>query len=109
MAKEKRETKNNDKLNLQPLADRVVVQREEAEERTAGGIVLPDAAREKINRCQVVSVGPGRLDKNGNRVAMTVKPGDRVLINKWGGDEVKLGDGELVLVREDDILAVLDD
>jgi len=108
MAKEKSE-KKSDKLNLQPLSDRVVVQREEAEERTAGGIVLPDAAREKVNRCKVVSVGPGRLDKNGNRVAMTVKPGDRVLINKWGGDEVKLGDGELVLVREDDILAVLED
>jgi len=97
------------KIKLQPLNDRVVVQRDEAEEKTAGGIVLPDTAKEKVNRGKVVAVGPGKLDKNGNRIPLGVKPGDHVLTNKWGGDELKLDDEEYVLLREDDILAVIQD
>jgi chaperonin GroES len=93
---------------LQPLGDRVVVQREEAEAKTAGGIVLPESAKDKPSRGRVVSVGDGRLLENGKRAPLQVKVGDRVLFSKYGGDVVKLNDDELMLLREDDILAVLE-
>lgn len=95
------------KIKLQPLHDRVVLERDEAEEKTAGGIVLPDTAKEKVNRGKVIAVGAGKVDKSGNRIPLTVKPGDRVLTNKWGGEEFKVGEDEFVLLREDDILAVI--
>lgn len=97
------------KLNLQPLADRVVVQRDEAEERTEGGLFLPDKAREKVNRGRVIAVGPGKLDDTGQRIPLSVKVGDHILMNKYGGEELKVEDSEYVLVREDDILAVIED
>jgi chaperonin GroES len=95
------------KIELQPLDDRVVVRRLEAEERTEGGIVLPDTAKEKPQRGEVVACGPGKLLDNGKRAAMEVKPGDKVLFGKYSGNEVKVQGEELVIMREGDILAKL--
>ena len=96
------------KLKLQPLGDRVVVQREDAEEVTAGGIVLPDAAQDKPSRGKVLSVGEGRLLDDGTRKTLQVKKGDRVLFTSYGGEQFKLGQQELLLMHEDDILAVIE-
>jgi chaperonin GroES len=96
-------------LKLQPLGDRVVVKREESEARTAGGIVLPDTAKEKPTRGIVESVGDGKLLDDGTRGKLQVRPGDRVLFSSWGGETFKVGDEELLLLREEDILAVLED
>ncbi|GIW98936.1 MAG: 10 kDa chaperonin 1 [Pirellulaceae bacterium] len=96
-------------IKLRPLSDRVVIERDEAEEKTAGGIVLPDTAKEKVNRGRVVAVGPGKLTDDGKRVEPSVKPGDHVLINKYGGDEFEFDGGKYVIVRESDILAVIDE
>ena len=95
-------------VRLQPLGDRVVVEREEAEERTAGGIVLPDSAQDKPARGKIISVGDGRLLDNGQRNKIQVKVGDRVLFSSYAGEQFKIGDQELLLMREDDILAVLE-
>ena len=103
------EPQKKSKIKLQPLNDRVVVVREEADERTAGGIVLPDKAREKVNRGKVIAAGPGKLSKEGKRVPMTVKSGDRVLMNKYGGEEFEMDDCEYLLIREEDILALITD
>jgi chaperonin GroES len=102
----KKETKKS-ALKLQPLGDRVVVEREESESVTAGGIVLPDTAKDKPARGKIIAVGDGRLLKNGNRVPLQVKEGDRVLFSSYAGDTFKLGDQELVLMREEDVLAVI--
>ncbi len=96
------------KLRLEPLGDRVVIERDDTEERTAGGIVLPDTAKEKLNRGRVLAVGPGKLNKKGERIPLQVKVGDHVLFSKYAGDEFKVGDDEFVLVREEDILAVVE-
>ena len=105
MAKKKSETGSGD-LKLQPLGDRVVVERAESEQKTAGGIVLPDTAKEKPTRGKIVSVGEGRMLKDGKRVPLQVKVGDRVLFTSYAGDQFKLGERELLLLREEDILAV---
>ena len=94
-------------LKLQPLGDRVVVEREESEEKTRGGIVLPDTAKDKPARGVVVSIGDGRLLDDGTRAKFQVKLGDRVLFTSYGGEEFKFGDQELVMMHESDILAVL--
>lgn len=96
------------KPNLQPLGDRIVVQREESEDQTAGGIYLPSSAKDKPSRGTVISVGEGRLLKNGTRCSLQVKPGDRVLFTSYGPDEIKIGEAELLLMREDDVLAVIE-
>ena len=96
-----------EKIQLQPLGDRVVVEREESETMTAGGIVLPDTAKDKPTRGKVISVGEGRLNKDGTRTALQVKVGDRVLFTSYAGEQFKLGDRDLLLMREDDILAVI--
>ncbi|MBN2476147.1 MAG: co-chaperone GroES [Pirellulales bacterium] len=106
MAKKKKST--SDKIKIQPLGDRVVVEREEAEAVTAGGIVLPDAAKDKPSRGKVISVGEGRLLDDGTRKGLQVKPGDRVLFSSYAGEQFKLGDQELLLMREEDILAVIE-
>ena len=93
------------KTNLSPLDDRVVVRRLEAEEKTAGGIVLPDTAKEKPQKGEVLAVGPGKLLDNGKRAAPEVKPGDIVLFGKYSGNEVELDGDEIVIIRADDILA----
>ena len=106
--KEKKKS-SSAQLKLQPLGDRVVVEREEAESRTAGGIVLPDSAQDKPARGTIVSVGDGRQLDNGQRAALQVKVGDRVLFSSYAGDAFKIGDQELLLMREEDILAIIDD
>jgi chaperonin GroES len=95
------------KIELEPLEDRVVVRRLEAEEKTAGGIVLPDTAKEKPQRGEIVATGPGKLLDNGKRAAMEVKAGDTVLFGKYSGTEVKVQGEELIIMRESDILAKL--
>ena len=95
-------------LNLQPLGDRVVVERDESEEKTAGGIVLPDTAKDKPARGTVISVGTGRHLDDGKRAPMQVKPGDRVLFTSYAPETIRFGEDELLLMREEDILAVLD-
>ena len=96
-------------MNLKPLGDRVVVEREEAKEKTAGGIVLPDTAKDKPQKGKVLAVGEGRLTKDGKRRELQVKVGDHVLFTSYAGDEFKLpGDQKVLLMREDDILAVID-
>lgn len=96
-------------VNLEPLEDRVVVQRLEAEEKTAGGIVLPDTAKEKPQKARVVAVGPGKTLESGKRAPMGVKVGDLVLISKWGGSEVTIDREEYLILKESDILARLED
>lgn len=94
-------------MNIRPLHDRVVVKRIETEEQVRGGIIIPDTAKEKPQEAEVKAVGPGKLNDDGARAPMDVKEGDRVLIGKYSGSEIKLGDEDYVIVREDEILAVL--
>jgi chaperonin GroES len=105
--KEKKATKSQ--LKLQPLGDRLVVRRETSESRTAGGIVLPDAAKEKPTRGVVEAVGNGKLLDDGSRGKLQVQVGDRVLFTSWAGETFKVSDDELLLMREEDILAILED
>jgi chaperonin GroES len=100
--------KKSDSIKLQPLGDRVVVQREESEERTAGGIVLPDTAKDKPSRGKVIAVGDGKLLDDGSRSKLQVKVGDKVLFTSYAPETIKLNDQELLLMREEDILAVID-
>lgn len=93
------------KVSIRPLDDRVVVQPEEAEETTAGGIVLPDSAKEKPQRGTIVAVGPGRLLDSGNRGALSVSVGDKVIYGKYGGSEIEVDGQEMKILRESDILA----
>ena len=94
-------------MKLRPLADRVIVKRVENETKTASGIVIPDSAAEKPDQGEVLAVGPGKKNDKGELGAMAVKVGDRVLISKYGGTEVKLEEKKYTLVREDDILGVI--
>jgi chaperonin GroES len=94
-------------MKVKPLNDRVLVRRMEAEEKVKGGIIIPDTAKEKPLEGKVIAVGAGKLDENGKRVAMEVKAGDRVLIGKYAGTEVRIDDVEHVIVREDEILGVI--
>ncbi len=96
------------KLNLKPLDDRVVVKQGEAEERTAGGIVLPDTAKEKPQRGSVVAVGPGKLLDSGQRGALSVKVGDEVFYAKYAGSDVEVNGEKYVILRESDVLAVIE-
>jgi chaperonin GroES len=96
-------------MKVKPLGDRIVVRREAAEEKTAGGILLPDTAKNKPQKGKVLSVGPGRLLKDGTRRSLQVKEGDTILFTNWAGDEFKQrGGDEILLMREEDVLAVLD-
>jgi len=95
------------KLQLKPLADRVVVKKLEAEEKTAGGIVLPDTAKEKPQQGEVLAVGPGKLDEKGTRQPMEVKVGDKILFAKYSGTEIKIEGIEYLILSERDILAVI--
>jgi chaperonin GroES len=90
---------------LQPLADRLVVKPTQKEEKTKGGIYLPDTAKEKPQEGEVVAVGPGRMTDEGKRIAMDLKVGDQVIYSKYGGSEIKIDDVEMIILRESDILA----
>jgi len=94
-------------VNIRPLHDRVLVQRVEQEEQVRGGIIIPDTAKEKPQEAKVVAVGPGKIDDDGKRLPMDVKAGDRVLIGKYSGSEIKIEDDDYVILREDEILAVV--
>ncbi|RMH16992.1 MAG: co-chaperone GroES [Acidobacteria bacterium] len=94
-------------VNIRPLHDRVVARRIEPEEEVRGGIIIPDTAKEKPQEAEIIAVGPGKIGEDGKRAPMDVKPGDRVLIGKYSGSEVKIGDDELVILREDEVLAVI--
>ena len=94
-------------MDIRPLHDRVVVQRLEAQEEVRGGIIIPDTAKEKPQEAEVKAVGPGKLKDDGSRAPIDVKAGDRVLIGKYSGSEIKLNGDDLLILREDEILAVL--
>ena len=95
-------------MNFRPLHDRVVVRRLEAEEKTAGGIIIPDTAKEKPMEGEVVAVGPGARDETGKLVPLDVKSGDRILFGKWSGTEVKLNGEELLIMKESDIMGIIE-
>jgi chaperonin GroES len=95
-------------MKLRPLNDRVIVKRLEEEEKTAGGIIIPDSAKEKPIQGKVVSVGPGKLKDDGTRTALNLKEGDTIIFGKYSGTEVKYKDQDYLILREDDILAVVE-
>ena len=94
-------------MNIRPLHDRVVVKRVEREEQVRGGIIIPDTAKEKPQEAEVVAVGPGKINDDGSRSPMDVKEGDRILMGKYSGSEIRIEDDEVVILREDEILAVV--
>ena len=95
-------------MHFRPLHDRVVVRRLEAEEKTSGGIIIPDTAKEKPQEGEVVAVGPGTRDDSGKLVEPSIRAGDRILFGKWSGTEVKLDGEELLIMKESDILGVIE-
>ena len=94
-------------LNIRPLHDRVVVKRIEQEEQVRGGIIIPDTAKEKPQEAEVIAVGPGKIGDDGKRFPMDVAAGDRILIGKYSGSEIKIDAEDFVILREDEILAVV--
>ena len=95
-------------MQVRPLNDRVLLRRLEQEEVVKGGIIIPDTAKEKPQEAEVLAVGPGKLDDSGKRMPIDVKKGDRVLIGKYSGTDLKIGDDEVLIVREDEILGVIE-
>ena len=93
--------------NVKPLRDRVLVRRLEESEQKVGGIIIPDTAKEKPQQAEVVAVGSGRILDNGDKVPLDVKPGDKVLVGKWSGTDVKIDGTEYLILKEDEILGVL--
>lgn len=94
-------------MSVKPLHDRVLIERCDAESKTAGGIIIPDTAKEKPAEGKVIAVGEGLRDQNGQRIPLDIKEGDRILFAKWGGAEVKLDGKELIILKESDILAII--
>jgi len=95
-------------MSLHPLDDRIVVRPGESEETTASGLVIPDTAKEKPQQAEVIAVGDGKLLETGERAALDVKAGDRILFGKYSGSEIKIEDGEYLILKEDEILGVLE-
>jgi len=95
-------------MKFRPLGDRVVVRRVKEEEKTSGGIIIPETAQEKPQEGEVIAVGPGALDDKGKRILPEVKPGDFVLFGKWSGSEVKIQGEELVIMKESDIMGIVE-
>ena len=94
-------------MNIRPLHDRVLVKRSEQQEQMRGGIIIPDTAKEKPQEAEVIAVGPGKLNDDGKRSPMDVQAGDRILMGKYSGSEIKIDDTDYVILREDEILAVI--
>ncbi len=94
-------------MKIKPLQDRILVERVE-EEVKKGGIIIPDTAKEKPQRGKVIAVGPGRIDEKGNRIPMEVKKGDYILFGKYSGNEIRIDDNEYLIMREDDVLAIIE-
>ena len=95
-------------MNIRPLNDRILVLRTEEEQKTSGGIIIPDTAKEKPQQGTVVAVGPGKMGEDGKRMALEVKKGDKILFSKYAGTEIKIDGVEHVFMKEDDILGILD-
>ena len=95
-------------MKFRPLHDRVVVRRLEGEEKSKGGIIIPDTAKEKPQESEVVAIGPGGRDESGKLIPIDLKAGDRVLFGKWSGTEVKIDDEELIIMKESDVMGVLE-
>jgi chaperonin GroES len=95
-------------MKFRPLHDRVVVRRIESDEKTAGGIIIPDTAKEKPQEGEIIAVGPGARDEQGKIVALDVKSGDRILFGKWSGTEVKIDGEELLIMKESDIMGIIE-
>ena len=95
-------------MKIRPLNDRILVKRLEEEGKTAGGIIIPDSAKEKPAEGEIVAVGPGKMNDKGERTTMDVKPGERVLFSKYGGTDVKIEGDDYLIMREDDILGVVE-
>jgi chaperonin GroES len=96
-------------MNFRPLHDRVVVKRIDAEEKSSGGIIIPDTAKEKPSQGEVIAVGPGGRDDAGKIIPMELKAGDRILFGKWSGTEVKIDGTEYLIMKESDVMGILDD
>jgi chaperonin GroES len=94
-------------MNVKPLADRVIVRALEAEEKTAGGIIIPDNAKEKPQKGEIIAVGPGKISDSGQKIDMSVKKGDKVLYGKYSGTEVTIDGQEYLIMRESDVLAII--
>ena len=97
------------KTKIQPLQDRVIVRRLEEEEKTRGGIIIPDTAKEKPMEGKVIAVGPGKVLDSGNKIKLTVKKGDRILFGKYAGTEIKIETEDYLIMREDDILGIIEE
>jgi len=95
-------------MNLRPLADRIVVKLIESEEEKRGGIIIPDTAKEKPEKGEIIAMGPGKLLENGTRAPMEVKKGDKIIFQKYGGHEIKVDGKELMILREEDVMAVVE-
>lgn len=95
-------------MNFRPLHDRILVRRIEPEERTRGGVIIPDTAQEKPMQAEVIAVGPGARDENGEIRPLDVKPGDQILIGKWSGTEVRLDGEDFLILKETDVLGILE-
>ena len=95
-------------MKLKPLGDHIVVKQVEAQEVKKGGIIIPDTAKEKPSKGEVVAVGPGKVMENGNRKELEVKPGDKVIYSKYGGNEIKIDDEEFIILTEDEVLAIVE-
>lgn len=103
------QTQVKETTQLRPIGNRVLVKRLEAQQKLKGGIILPDTAKQKQEQAEVVAIGTGKKDKNGNLIPIPVKVGDRILMDKYSGQEVKLNDEEYIIVRSDDIIAIIED
>jgi len=95
-------------MKIKPMNDRLLVVRVEEEQKSPGGIIIPDTAKEKPQEGKVISVGPGKLDDDGKRIPLAVKPGDRILFSKYAGTEIKMDGVEHIFMREDDVLGILE-
>lgn len=95
-------------MKVRPLADRILVERQEEEETRKGGIIIPDSAKEKPQQGKVLAVGPGRFDDDGKRIPMDVKKGDIILFGKYSGNEIRIDDRDYLIMREDDVLAIFE-
>ncbi len=95
-------------MKFRPLHDRVVVRRVQSEEKTAGGIIIPDTAKEKPQEGEIIAVGPGARDESGKLVALDVKVGDRILFGKWSGTEVKIDSEDLLIMKESDVMGIIE-
>jgi len=96
-------------MKIKPLQDRIIVKRLEEEEKTKGGIIIPDAAKEKPQEGKVIAVGDGKVLENGQKIALTVKVGDKILFGKYSGTEIKIDGEEHLILREDDVLGIVED